>query len=129
MREIHYSEFSGEKPVLRDYLAIDRTVLANERTVLAYLRTALAFAVVGASAIKFFDSLLYETLGAAFIVFGAVVGILGARRSSACRSASARRWRSARSRPSTSRGVNRRRGLSRRSSRRSSRAPCSGRRS
>ncbi len=80
MREIHYSEFSGEKPVLRDYLAIDRTVLANERTVLAYLRTALAFAVVGASAIKFFDSVLYETLGATFILFGAIVAALGLRR-------------------------------------------------
>jgi putative membrane protein len=80
MREIHYSEFSGEKPVLRDFLAIDRTVLANERTVLAYLRTALAFAVVGASAIKFFDSVLYETLGGLFILFGVIVAAVGARR-------------------------------------------------
>jgi putative membrane protein len=80
MREIHYCEFSGEKPVLRDYLAIDRTVLANERTVLAYLRTALAFVVVGASAIKFFDSVLYEALGGAFILFGAIVAAFGARR-------------------------------------------------
>lgn len=79
MREIHYSEL-GERPVLRDYLAIDRTVLANERTLLAYLRTALAFAVVGATALKFLDSSLYKTLGVAFILFGLVVASVGARR-------------------------------------------------
>jgi putative membrane protein len=80
MREIHYSELSGEKPVLRDYLAIDRTVLANERTLLAYLRTALAFAVVGASAMKFFDSILYEVVGGVFILFGVIVAAVGAKR-------------------------------------------------
>lgn len=81
MREIHYSELSvGEKPVLRDYLAIDRTVLANERTLLAYLRTALAFAVVGASAIKFFDSIVYEVVGGVFVLIGVVIAVVGARR-------------------------------------------------
>ncbi|MGP1310240.1 MAG: DUF202 domain-containing protein [Phycisphaerales bacterium] len=80
MHEIHYKEMTGEKPVLRDYLAIDRTVLANERTVLAYLRTALAMAVVGASAMKFFDSLLYEVVGGIFILLGVVVAGLGLRR-------------------------------------------------
>lgn len=80
MREIHYSELPAEKPVLRDYLAIDRTILANERTLLSYLRTALAFAVVGASAIKFFDSLVYEVLGVCFILFGLMVIGVGARR-------------------------------------------------
>lgn len=75
-----YTMLPAEKPVLRDYLAIDRTVLANERTLLAYLRTSLAFGVVGASAIKFFDSIWYEVVGIAFIVFALLVACAGVQR-------------------------------------------------
>ncbi|MCB9846417.1 MAG: DUF202 domain-containing protein [Phycisphaeraceae bacterium] len=62
---------------LRDHLAVDRTVLANERTLLAYIRTALALVVVGASALKFFDDLLLEAIGALFIALGLGAATLG----------------------------------------------------
>ena len=65
---------------LRDYLAMDRTILANERTLLAYVRSALALAIVGGSAIKFFDSVGMEVLGAVFILLGIATMIVGVRR-------------------------------------------------
>ena len=49
-----YREFRAEELILRDFLALDRTVLANQRTFLAYIRTSLAFLVTGAGFIKFF---------------------------------------------------------------------------
>ncbi|MBM3500885.1 MAG: DUF202 domain-containing protein [Armatimonadetes bacterium] len=61
--------------LLRDHLAIDRTVLANERTFLAYIRTALTLLVVGASFIKFFDSMTLDVVGWAFMP--AAVAVLG----------------------------------------------------
>lgn len=69
-----------EKPILRDYLAADRTILANERTLLAYIRTALALLVVGVSFIKFFDSPLIEFAGWIFIPLCVLVSIAGFRR-------------------------------------------------
>jgi putative membrane protein len=66
--------------ILRDHLAIDRTALANERTFLAYIRTALTLLVVGASFIKFFDSLALEVVGWAFMPVGVVVFAYGVRR-------------------------------------------------
>ena len=53
-----YERFTSSELILRDELAIDRTVLANERTLLSYIRTGLAFAVTGAGAIHFFASLI-----------------------------------------------------------------------
>jgi putative membrane protein len=46
---------SGEKLILRDYLAADRTKMANERTLLAYLRTMIGFAASGVALIKILD--------------------------------------------------------------------------
>ena len=40
--------------ILRDHLAMDRTILANERTLLAYVRTAFATIVAGLSFLQFF---------------------------------------------------------------------------
>lgn len=75
-----YTRFQGQKLTLNDYLAIDRTILANERTLLAYGRTALAMAVVGASAIKFFDAAWIIVTGVAFIVIGILITIRGWQR-------------------------------------------------
>jgi putative membrane protein len=64
--------------ILRDHLAIDRTVLANERTLLAYIRTALAFLVLGGSLIKFFhDDTLLVTSGIISMVAGIIIFIIG----------------------------------------------------
>ncbi|TVQ76408.1 MAG: DUF202 domain-containing protein [Phycisphaeraceae bacterium] len=77
MRQPRYDRFKDEKPILRDYLALDRTVLANERTALSYARTALALVVLGVSAIKFLDGWIEAAVGGVFIVTGVLVGAFG----------------------------------------------------
>jgi putative membrane protein len=75
-----YSLFTSSELILRDQLAIDRTVLANKRTFLAYVRTALAFLVVGGSLVKFFDSIPAIATGYVFILFAAGFLFIGIRR-------------------------------------------------
>ena len=53
MQTTPYSKFDGECLILRDELAIDRTLLANERTLLAYLRSGVALAIAGVSIMHF----------------------------------------------------------------------------
>lgn len=50
----HYEKLDESHLILRDWLAVDRTVLANERTLLAYVRTALALSAAGATFVHFF---------------------------------------------------------------------------
>lgn len=78
-----YSQYQEDQLILRDHLAVDRTVLANERTFLAYLRTSLTFLLVGLSFLKFFDSLVTRYCGIAFLVFSGfmlAVGVLRFRK-------------------------------------------------
>jgi putative membrane protein len=75
-----YGEFSPEQLVLRDHLAVERTVLANERTLLAYVRTALAVLVVAASLIKFFKTEFFEVIGWVLIPVGLALIVLGVLR-------------------------------------------------
>lgn len=77
MHEEKHNHLHENHPILRDYLAADRTILANERTLLAYIRTALTLLVVGASFIKFFDSFVLEILGWTFIPLAMAAGIVG----------------------------------------------------
>ena len=72
-----YSTREENELILRDYLAIDRTVLANERTILAYLRTALTFLIVGLSFVKFFDTKTTFYMGWVFFVCAALVLLTG----------------------------------------------------
>ena len=76
-----YDRFSDTELILRDQLAIDRTVLANERTFLAYYRSSLALALTGAGVIKFFDGALAEIAGWTLIILGVVVAVIGTWRS------------------------------------------------
>jgi putative membrane protein len=48
-----YSNFDSAELILRDQLAIDRTLLANERTLLSYLRSGVALFIAGISIIHF----------------------------------------------------------------------------
>ena len=89
-----YERFQGSDLILRDELAVDRTVLANERTLLSYVRTALAFGVTGAGTIKFFASLMAVLLGWCLVALAFCVVIVGlwrfrcvAARISTCREA------------------------------------------
>jgi putative membrane protein len=66
--------------ILRDRLAMDRTVMANERTFLAFTRTALSIVVVGASFIKFLNSTLFHVLGWILIPLGIMLFGFGFKR-------------------------------------------------
>ena len=73
-----YSRNNQEEMILRDHLAVDRTILANERTILAYLRTALMLFVTGITLIKLFvdDRLLFIT-GFFLLPISLIVVLLG----------------------------------------------------
>jgi putative membrane protein len=79
--ETPYARFTKKNLILRDELAIDRTVLANERTLLSYVRTALTFGVVAATCFKFFDSLSMDLFGLLFTVIALFLLGFGALRS------------------------------------------------
>ncbi len=72
-----YSKFLKDELILRDQLAIDRTILANERTILAYARTSLAIIAVGATLIHFFSDNLIKLFGLFLILFGIAIFIAG----------------------------------------------------
>lgn len=58
-----YSQFNTTKLILRDQLAIDRTLLANERTLLAYLRSGVALFIAGISIIHFSHEGWFTAIG------------------------------------------------------------------
>jgi len=63
--------------ILRDWLALDRTVLANERTLLAWIRTALSIIVAGVGFIKFIEIHVIVLLGYMMIPTGLAVSVIG----------------------------------------------------
>jgi len=75
-----YARFKGEDLILRDELAIDRTILANEATLLAYVRSALTLIIAGVTFIHFFDKGWLPWLGVAFVPLGLAMGLFGAWR-------------------------------------------------
>ncbi len=75
-----YEGFDEDDLILRDELAIDRTILANERTFLAYVRTALAFAIVGGTCLQFAEGDAHRVGGiVCFVVAAAIFGAGGLR--------------------------------------------------
>jgi len=78
-----YEQFATSDLILRDQLAIDRTILANERTFLAYCRTALALVLTGAGVIRFFETMFSQISGWALIGVGVIVAGIGVWRTSA----------------------------------------------
>ncbi|MBN1227428.1 MAG: DUF202 domain-containing protein [Deltaproteobacteria bacterium] len=75
-----YEKFANTTLILRDQLAIDRTLLANERTFLAYCRTALAIILTGAGCIKIFDTVFSDLAGWMLIALGLSVIAVGIKR-------------------------------------------------
>lgn len=75
-----YQKLEQHNMILRDYLAIDRTLLANERSFLAYIRTALTLLIAGVTLIKFFGDGFTVVLGWSLIFFGTLVFLGGALR-------------------------------------------------
>ena len=80
MNRLPYDNFNAESFIVRDWLALDRTVLANERTFLAYGRTALALMAAGITLIKVFKSGVAIGAGWGFVVVALVVFGFGVQR-------------------------------------------------
>lgn len=80
MSDAAYSRFESDKLILRDELAIDRTLLANERTLLAYLRSGMALILAGASILHFSGEAWFGLAGAACIPLGLITGAIGMAR-------------------------------------------------
>lgn len=80
MTENPYERFQCKELILRDELAIDRTILANERTILAYLRGALTLVIAGATFLHFFDKGVLFYIGIICVPLGLAVGIFGVLR-------------------------------------------------
>jgi putative membrane protein len=77
MRKSPYSRFDGNDLILRDELAVDRTLLANERTLLAYLRSGVALLIAGFSIMHFSTPGWFWAVGIACIPAGIITGIVG----------------------------------------------------
>lgn len=80
MKQPIYSRFENDQLILRDELAIDRTLLSNERTLLAYLRSGVALVIAGVSIIQFSTGGWYWMIGLSCIPVGIVVGLIGVAR-------------------------------------------------
>lgn len=75
-----YDKFTKEELILRDHLAIDRTVLSNESTFLAYIRTSLAVIAAGGTLIHFFLEAYIKLFGGFLILSGIFIFLWGYRR-------------------------------------------------
>ncbi|OGV69293.1 MAG: hypothetical protein A2269_04315 [Lentisphaerae bacterium RIFOXYA12_FULL_60_10] len=75
-----YAKFEGDSLILRDELAVDRTLLANERTLLAYLRSSISMLIAGVSIIHFSEAGWFYAIGVACIPTGIVIGHFGIKR-------------------------------------------------
>lgn len=72
-----YERFLKEELILRDELAIDRTLLANERTLMAYVRLAITLIIAGVSIVHFAMEKWFETIGFLCVPIGIAAGFLG----------------------------------------------------
>ncbi|MCP3967555.1 MAG: DUF202 domain-containing protein [Lentisphaerae bacterium] len=74
---MEYYKVNPDNMIVRDHLALDRTILANERTFLAYLRTAVGFAAGGITLLKVFDSFWWQLSGWTAVGASLFIIILG----------------------------------------------------
>jgi putative membrane protein len=72
-----YSRFEKDKLILRDELAIDRTLLSNERTLLAYLRSGAALIIAGATITHFSNDPSFWMMGLLCVPIGVIVSLIG----------------------------------------------------
>lgn len=72
-----YERFTKDELILRDELAIDRTLLANERTMLSYLRGALSLIIAGLTFVHFVEEGMLRYLGLSLIPLGVISGAYG----------------------------------------------------
>jgi inner membrane protein YidH len=72
-----YSQFDPAELILRDQLAIDRTLLANERTLMSYLRSGAALFIAGVSIIHFSHEIWFTVTGFLCLPFGFFTALFG----------------------------------------------------
>ena len=77
MNDSPYAKFDGDDLILRDELAIERTLLANERTLLAYLRSGVALFIAGVTIIHFSIESWFWAFGVACVPSGVITSIIG----------------------------------------------------
>jgi len=80
MKTSIYTRFARNSLILRDELAIDRTLLANERTLLAYLRSAVALLIAGLSIIHFAQHTWFWVIGLICLPFSVIISAIGIAR-------------------------------------------------
>ena len=71
-----YQKFCDEM-ILRDFLALDRTLLANKRTLLSYVRTSIGLLASGIGMVKLVTDGIINILGFVFIASALPVLIIG----------------------------------------------------
>jgi uncharacterized membrane protein YidH (DUF202 family) len=76
-KDTENSIYNQKTFILRDHLAVSRTIMASERTLLAYIRTSLTMVVVGVSLLKFFDVDIIRVIGFMFIPCGVGLFFIG----------------------------------------------------
>ena len=80
-RPTPYKKFDSSKLILRDELALDRTILANERTMLAYARTVLGLALAAGTLFKLFPGAMDMMIIAGLCALAAtVITVIGMMR-------------------------------------------------
>lgn len=78
IEDIPYAKFVRDDLILRDELAIDRTLLANERTLLAYLRASISLLIAGATIMHFSEQGgWFWATGVACVPTGFLAGLIG----------------------------------------------------
>ncbi len=75
-----YTRFDANSLILRDELAIDRTLLANERTLLAYLRSGVALVIAGVSIMQLAEARWFWWVGVCSIPVGVFAATFGTYR-------------------------------------------------
>lgn len=80
MQDCPYSQFAKDKLILRDELAIDRTILANERTLLAFLRSGVTLMIAGVTIMHFSQADWFWAIGVASLPVGLATGLIGVAR-------------------------------------------------
>ena len=72
-----YAKFKKGQLILRDELAIDRTLLANETTLLAYMRLSISLTIAGVSIVHFAMEEWFRTIGILCVPVGIGAGMVG----------------------------------------------------
>ena len=71
-----YKEFN-ENMIIRDYLALDRTILANRRTLLSYTRTFIGLFGGGIGLVKLLDKTIIVVIGYISMAISVPILIIG----------------------------------------------------